>query len=135
MLNRCTDFATQTNGIQELFQTHNNTHGSSHICLFLPKYHPELNFIERCWGRMKDYLRAHCNFTFQGLKQQIPVALSEVNLPVTLIRKYSRKSWTYCEAYAAGLDVLKAESFVRSRRAHRGLSKQAEAAMEELINI
>lgn len=29
-----------------------------HVCLFLPKFHCELNYIERIWGIMKNYLRS-----------------------------------------------------------------------------
>ena len=31
-----------------------------HECLFLPKYHCELNPIERVWGRAKDHTRKSC---------------------------------------------------------------------------
>lgn len=32
-----------------------------HICLFIPRFHCELNPIERCWCHAKKYTRAHCN--------------------------------------------------------------------------
>jgi hypothetical protein len=34
-------------------------HGTSHQCKFLPKFHPELNSIERVWSRLKWYLRKY----------------------------------------------------------------------------
>ena len=37
-----------------------------HYCIFLPKYHPELNFIERYWSRVKWYARQKCDQTIKG---------------------------------------------------------------------
>ena len=34
---------------------------NGHIALFLPKFHCELNGIERVWGHRKCIVRAHCN--------------------------------------------------------------------------
>lgn len=43
--------------------------------LFLPKFHCELNPIERVWGQAKVYSRAHTNFTLPGLQSIINPAL------------------------------------------------------------
>ena len=50
------DFKEQQNAIQELVLSR------GHFCIFLPKFHPELNFIERYWSRVKWYEigRASC---------------------------------------------------------------------------
>ena len=32
-------------------------------CIFLPKFHCELNPIEKCWSQAKHYTRAHTNYT------------------------------------------------------------------------
>ena len=45
------DFKEQQNAIQELVLSR------GHFCIFLPKFHPELNFIERYWSRAKWYAR------------------------------------------------------------------------------
>ena len=41
------DFKEQQKAIQELVVSR------VHFCIFLPKYHPELSFIERYWSRVK----------------------------------------------------------------------------------
>ena len=37
-------------------------------CLFPPKFHCELNPIERVWCRAKLYARNQCDYTFQHLR-------------------------------------------------------------------
>ena len=41
-----------------------------HVCYFIPKFHCELNPIERCWAQSKKYTRAYCNYTIQGLRKK-----------------------------------------------------------------
>ena len=38
--------------------------------MFVPKFHPELNPIERVWGRAKVYAQNHCNYSFQACRAQ-----------------------------------------------------------------
>ena len=52
--------------------------------IFLPKFHCELNPIERVWGQAKVYTRAHTNFTFVRLRNIIDPGLDSVS--VDLIR-------------------------------------------------
>ena len=35
-----------------------------YTALFLPKFHPELNPIERVWGQAKRYSKSHCPMHF-----------------------------------------------------------------------
>ena len=51
LLSEQADFKEQQNAIQELVLSR------GHFCIFLPKFHPELNFIERYWSRAKWYAR------------------------------------------------------------------------------
>ena len=41
------DFLSQKTVIEEVFDKYNAEHGTKHRCIFLPKFHPELNYIER----------------------------------------------------------------------------------------
>ena len=47
LLSEQADFKEQQNAIQELVLSR------GHFCVFLPKFHLELNFIERYWSRVK----------------------------------------------------------------------------------
>ena len=72
-----------------------------HICIFLPKFHCELNPIERCWAQAKRYTRAHTNYTIQKLRTDVPVALDSVT--VENITNYFRKVTHYMFAYLQGI--------------------------------
>ena len=77
----------------------------------IPKFHCELNPIERVWGQAKRYSRAYTNFTMPGLKRILPQALDSVS--VTSIRKYFRKAHDYEKA---GKEV---ENVVKRYKSHR----------------
>ena len=65
-------------------------------CFFLPKFHCELNPIERVWGQSKRYCRAYTNFTLAKLREILDPALDSVT--VELMRKYFRKVREYEKA-------------------------------------
>ena len=74
--------------------------GRGHKVIMTPKFHCELNPIERVWGEGKRYSRAYTNFTMPGLRHILPQALDSVS--VTSIRKYFRKARDYERAYREG---------------------------------
>ena len=43
-----------------------------------PQYHPELQPIERCWGVVKQYMAQHCDFTLDGLRENLETAWTKV---------------------------------------------------------
>ena len=71
------------------------------------QFHPELNPIERCWGKAKQYARSNCNYTMNGLTETVPIALESVT--VDLIRQYFRKVCDYHKAYIEGMMTGKAD--------------------------
>ncbi|KAI9571708.1 hypothetical protein HD554DRAFT_2016403 [Boletus coccyginus] len=46
--------------------------------IFLPKFHRGLNSIKFFWSRVKQYLRDNCDYTFNTLKSNMPIALASV---------------------------------------------------------
>ena len=105
-----------------------------HRSLFLPKFHCELNWIERYWGAAKKYARKHCAYTLVALRTMIPIALSQSpdevpeelrsspDLPVVPLfkqRRHARISLQYCSEY------LKGESRGRSRTPPRQFSRHS----------
>ncbi|CAN0446523.1 unnamed protein product [Pylaiella littoralis] len=75
-------FKAQLNKVQQIFKD------AGHVCIFLPKYHPELNAIERYWGYVKHVLRLHCEYSLTHMLKILPRALSGV--PLEHIRAWSR---------------------------------------------
>ena len=72
-----------------------------HIPAFLPKFHPELNPIERVWAQLKRYTKAHCKYTIQSLRKNIPDSYDSVSLEN--IQNHFRKVRHFMFAYLEGL--------------------------------
>lgn len=112
-----------------------------HHCLFLPKCHPELNYIEQYWCACKEYTNQHCDGSLDGLRQALPEALNSgecdlvrdlcpvshvshyaiyvISVALTQIRKYARKSWRFIDAYKSGLTAKQAFIAVKKYKSHR----------------
>ena len=89
-----------------------------HAVHFIPKFHCEMNPIERVWGQAMRYTRTYTNFTVPDLRDIIAPALNSVM--VDNIRKFFRKACDYEKAYreghAAGKMVAQA---VKKYKSHR----------------
>ena len=72
-----------------------------HIPMFLPKFHLEMNPIERVWAHLKRYTRAHCNYSLQSLRKNIPLSYDSVTLEN--IHNHFRKVKHYMFGYLEGV--------------------------------
>ena len=99
------DFQEQHLFVQEVIEA------AGHLCIFLPKFHCELNFIEYFWGALKKYLRDHYDYTFKTLQENLPKALESV--AVETIRKWEHRMWCWLEAYDHGLATHEAQLHVQ----------------------
>lgn len=100
------DFQAQRSSVEETIEQ------AGHLCIFLPKYHCELNTIEFFWGAVKRYLREHCDYTFNTLRDNMPIALRSVS--INLIRKWEHRMIRWMEAYRSGLDAKSAQLQVKA---------------------
>ena len=66
------DFRDQKGQLQEVIEAAN------HLIIFYPKFHCELNFIERFWCAAKWYARENCEYSLEGLRKIVPAALDSV---------------------------------------------------------
>ena len=71
-----------------------------HRDFLLPKFHPELNPIERNWGQAKRYTTTHCNYSLVSLHNVINPSLDFVTLDN--MQNYFRKARDYMFAYFEG---------------------------------
>ena len=55
------DFLAQKSELETIIEE------AEHKCIFYPKFHCELNFIEMYWEAAKRYTREHGNYTWNGL--------------------------------------------------------------------
>lgn len=104
-----------------------------HICIFLPKFHCEINFIEYFWGSVKRWLRENCTYEFQTLQENMPKALGSVS--VELIRKWELRAWRFIEAYGDGLEAREAQKRVkeystRQYKSHRRIPDQVAEGLD-----
>ena len=45
------------------------------LCMFTPKFHPYLSFVQRAWGQGKWFLHLFCYYSFPDLKSRLAIAL------------------------------------------------------------
>ncbi len=83
MISLESDFLVQKGAIEELIMK------AGHKCIFYPKFHCELNFIERYWGVSKKYARENYDYSWSGLQKVVSESFDSV--PLIMIRKFARK--------------------------------------------
>src|SRR5882757_355224 len=93
-----------------------------------------LCYIEFFWGMVKKYLRDHCDFTFDTLKENMPKALEAVQ--VSTIRKWEHQMYRWMDAYRSGLGTTDAQKQVRKfsstkYRSHRCIPECIARAMDQ----
>ena len=94
---------------------------AGHHCVMLPKFHCEMNGIERVWGRAKWYTRAFCNYSMPALLKTVPRSLSEENITPQLHRRFARKARDYMRGYmnSDGQDAKSCEALVVAAKKKR----------------
>ena len=106
------DFKYEKTALEYLMANHGQR------CYYIPKFHCELNPIERVWGAAKQYTRRHCDYSFPGLEGTVPIGLASVEL--NTIRKYFRKCREYMQAYRDGkTGGDSVEKAVKQYKSHR----------------
>ena len=71
------DFASQLCAIEEQIQ-HFPGSEERHRVMYYPKFHCELNHIEYFWCHSKWHARENCNYSIDGLRKAVPLALHSV---------------------------------------------------------
>ncbi|EGN96747.1 hypothetical protein SERLA73DRAFT_75611 [Serpula lacrymans var. lacrymans S7.3] len=98
--------------------------GRGHICMYLPKFHCELNPIEMLWGFMKYRYRKVSDGKFLTAKVLVPQCLNMCD--TITIRRFFRKTWRYMDSYSKGLDAYQTAFAVKVFKSHRRVGHPAE---------
>ena len=86
-----------------------------HLCMFFPKFHCELNAIERCWCHAKKFYRAYANGTITRLRTIVPQVLHTCK--PDLICEFC--VGIYLKAYAEGHTCKNVDKAVKIYKSHR----------------
>ena len=128
LLNLQPDFQEQCLLVQEVIEE------GGHVCIFLPKFHCELNFIEYFWGAVKRYLQENCDYTFVTLQENLPKALESVS--VETIWRWEHRMWRWVDAYDGGMGARDAQLHVqkfssRKYKSHRRVPEGLAAQLDD----
>jgi hypothetical protein len=105
------DFKAQRELLREIVEDR------GHIIIYYPKYHCELNFIEKIWGYVKAKTRVICDYSAQGLLVAVPQVLEDV--PLSFVRRVYRKCLRFADGYRRGLEGPLLEYASRKFSSHR----------------
>ena len=111
------DFKFQKTKVEEMILN------KGHRVMFIPKFHCEINPIERVWCHAKKYTRSNCDYTFVGLENTIVAGLNSVN--IDLIRKFFRKTREYHRAYREGKQITEMKNILKKYKSHRRVPESA----------
>jgi hypothetical protein len=104
--------ANQPDFLEQECQIMTIVKAAGHLCLFLPKYHCELNIIEFFWGATKHHTRECCDFTLDGLDREIGVGQEKVK--VVTIRRWYHRMMRWLDAYETGAGAVAAQEQVQA---------------------
>lgn len=88
--------------------------------VWLPKFHCELNPIERVWCQSKQYTRQHTQYNMAGLKNTVAESLARIS--INIIRKYFRKAKDYMELYREGTHLADIPKLLKQKKSHRAVT-------------
>ena len=97
------DFLSQKSAIEEIIMDIMEAY-TKHRVIYYPKFHCELNHIEYFWGDGKSWTRRNCKYSIEGLREDIPKALTQVKTS-TILGHYKsclKKMDLYRERYNMG---------------------------------
>ena len=107
------DFKEQKSQLEELIVSR------GHVCLFFPKFHCELNFIELFWAQVKYLIREKCEYNLASLLTAIPETMDALSRDLPLPQRLQRHTFRYVDAYSKGMTGRLAIYVVKKYRGHR----------------
>jgi hypothetical protein len=93
---------------------------AGHKCIFLPKFHCELNPIEYYWAWVKRVFREKCDGNFANSKKLFAETLDACTGDV--IRRFLRRADRYASVYRLGATGPLADYAVKKFRSYRSVT-------------
>ena len=121
------DFLNQKPAVMEMIESR------VYICLMLPKFHCELNYIEMIWATLKSKVRSKnvsvtkSSCSFDEMLTNLDQAIAELRENVSLFRKCARNTYRMMSIYHEGGDNIDASCapwIARKFHAHRRVSRK-----------
>ena len=100
------DFVSQQCEIEERIRNFPGSEGH-HRVMYYPKFHYELNHIEYFWCHSKRHARENCDYSIEGLRKAVPLALQSVKAS-TIFGNY-KSCMRKMELYRRGVGYRTAE--------------------------
>jgi hypothetical protein len=91
------DFCNEENMLMRLIKRR------GHLPLFLPKFHPELNWAELYWNVSKNDVRLEIDGTWASMTRAIWKSFGDENMPNELRQRFHRKCRELIDIYRGGL--------------------------------
>ena len=88
-----------------------------HGCIFYPKFHCDLNYIEYYWGAIKRYTRENSSYSFAELEDTVRAGFDSVGLRT--IRRFANRERQWIDAYLGGLNEEQVEFVEMQKSSHR----------------
>ncbi|KAJ3563302.1 hypothetical protein NP233_g9023 [Leucocoprinus birnbaumii] len=126
LLSQQDDFINQESMLERVIRD------AGHECIFLPKFHCEMNPIEMYWGWVKFRYRQVPKPTFEDAKKAAIDAFDAC--PVDVIRRFINRSWRFMSAYRLGLTGKAAAWAVRKQKGHRAVSNAAMMHLDAVVD-
>jgi hypothetical protein len=142
LLSKQDDFCQQESLLEQKIKAR------GHVCMFLPKFHCELNPIEmvsklfifiistaysvQYWGWCKYRYREVYKERFEDAKATARSCLDAC--PNEVIRRFFNRSWRFMDAYRKGLTGKAAEWAVCKQKSHRKVGPQAMMSVVAVLN-
>jgi hypothetical protein len=102
-----------------------------HECMFIPKFHCEVNAIEMYWGCSKGRYRQVKKTSFDHAKKEVVIALDSCS--INIMRRFCNRALRFIDAYRKGLSVKAAAWCVKKQKRHRTISEEAMQAFEDQV--